>query len=401
VSKKLTAEGTDPDRLPERIGRATLARPDGRLLWCHAASVGESMSLLRLITVLGQAHQDLSFLLTSGTATSAKIIASRLPPRCQHQFAPLDTPLAVSRFLKNWSPTAAVFVESELWPNMVQMTGAAGIPMALVNARISEGSAKNWKRASKTAKYLFEHFRLIHCQDKRTEDHLRDLGLDYARKGQNLKSMANPLPVDAEEKAGLDALIGNRPVWLASSTHPGEDQIMLDAHASVLKTMPDALLILVPRHPERSDSIKSLIEASGMPSSTRAEGATPAQDTQVYLANTLGETGLWYALCPVTCLCGSFVPVGGHNPFEPAQSGSALCHGPQFSNFAEVYEDFANAQASIQVDNTNQLAHTLTMLLTDIDKRKTLATQGKALALKQAEGLEKIAEDLSSALELG
>ncbi len=401
VARKLEAQGTSRDRLPERLGRATVARPAGKVMWFHAASVGESLSVLRLITHLGETHPGLSFLVTSGTATSAQIVGDRLPPRCNHQFAPLDSRAAVGRFLQHWSPDAAVFVESELWPNMLRMTKAAGIPMALINARISDRSARNWKRAGRTSRYLMQHFRMIHCQDARTAGHLRDLGLDQARVGQNLKALASAPPVDADQLGRMRGIVGDRPVWLASSTHPGEDEIALTAHKAVLAQDPDALLILVPRHPDRASDVLNLIKTAGFSVAQRSEGHTPGPETQVYLADTLGETGLWYAVAPITCLCGSFAPVGGHNPYEPAQAGSALLHGPLYANFTEVYRDFIKAGASQQVDDPDALADAVCTLLRDDTARETLISNSTALVKAQADGLDQIASDLSKALDLG
>ncbi|MEM7596717.1 MAG: 3-deoxy-D-manno-octulosonic acid transferase [Pseudomonadota bacterium] len=400
VARKLRAFGTAPDRVKERNGHATEPRPTGRLLWCHAASVGESVSVLRLLSHLGEQHPDLSFLLTSGTATSAQIVANRLPPRTRHQFAPLDTPQAVNRFLAHWAPDAALFVESELWPNMLDKAHQAGIPLALVNARISDRSARNWSRARATAHHLMKNFRVIHCQDTRTVEHLRALGLEHAHHGANLKAMSAPLPVDRAELTRLKATLGTRPVWLASSTHPGEDEIMLDAHQRVLAHHPEALLILVPRHPERAGAIQDSIASQHLRAAQRSQGEDPSQDHALYLADTLGETGLWYALSPITCLCGSFTPVGGHNPFEPAQGGSAILHGPHYANFAEIYAAFDAAGAALEVCDGDALAQSVLRLLTQTKTRRSMTTAANAQLTHQTEGLTRVARDLSKALEL-
>ncbi len=401
VARKLLAQGMAPERVEERKGYPTEPRPKGRLLWCHAASVGESLSVLRLMEQLGREHPNLNFLLTSGTATSAQIVADRLPPRTRHQFAPMDTPRVVNRFLHHWAPDAAVFVESELWPNMISRTEAAGIPLALVNARISDRSARNWTRAAVTARHLLQKFRIIHCQDHRTADHLRDLGLDHAQKGANLKAMAAPLPVDTAEKNRLAGLIKGRPVWLAASTHPGEDERVLNAQARVLKAHPDALLVLVPRHPERAHEIVDINKSIGLRLMQRSRGEDPPPESHVYLADTLGETGLWYALCPITCLCGSFTPVGGHNPFEPAQSGSAILHGPLYANFAEIYDSFDADGAALKVEDDESLAQAVKHLIRDADARMTMTKAAQSKVDAQKEGLEQITQDLSKALNLG
>lgn len=401
VTAKLTAHDVDPERFPERAGYATAPRPDGRLLWFHAASVGESLSVLRLIEHLGESEPEISFLITSGTATSAQIIARRLPPRAIHQFPPLDSRRYMRRFLKHWKPSGAVFVESELWPQMLHETARAGVPLALLNARISDSSMRNWRRVARSARYLMGLFAMIHCQDLRTADHLRDLGLPNARKGANLKSFSGPLPHDAQELARMRDVLQGRPVWLASSTHPGEDEIMLRAHHALQSAYPGILLILVPRHPERADSIEVMIAEQGLKGARRSIGGRIDGNTQVYLADTLGETGLWYALCPLTCLCGSFTPVGGHNPYEPAYAGSAVLHGPLYANFAQTYADLGASGGALEVRDESELIGVLGTLLSTPEQLHRVGQQARGFADAQQDALHEIAQDLSKALSLG
>jgi len=399
VKVKMRAQGTPPARYRERMGHATQPRRDGPLVWFHAASVGESLSVLRLIGHMAQAHDDWHFLITSGTATSGKVLADRLPPRCTHQFAPLDSGRAVARFLVHWRPDLAVFVESEFWPQMLTKTHASGARMALLNARISDTSARNWTRFATTARHLLGVFSLIHCQDKRTEAHLRALGLDHAQVGQNLKSLSGPLPVDSAALQTMQAALGDRPVWVASSTHPGEDDIMLAAHQRLLADHPDLLLILVPRHPERAGQIKTLITQTGLSHAQRSTGAMPGAGDQVYLADTLGETGLWYALSPITCLCGSFVPVGGHNPYEPAHAGSALVHGPLYANFADTYSELDSAHASTQVQDAAELADAVTHWLDKPPALQDARDRAARFAAAQEDALDALALDLSALVD--
>lgn len=400
VKDKLAAQGTDPARLSERMGRTTAKRPKGPLIWFHAASVGESVSVLRLITHMGETHPHWSFLITSGTATSAQVVATCLPPRTTHQFAPLDARRAIDRFLAHWRPSAAIFVESELWPQMLERTHRAGLPMALINARISDRSARNWKRAPKTARHLLGVFAHIHTQDARTTAHLHDLGLARAATGQNLKSLSGPLRFDAAEKNRMSHLIAGRAVWLASSTHPGEDKVMLAAHKALLPQNPDALLILVPRHPERGPAIETLIATSGLSGARRAIGGQITGQTQVYLADTLGETGLWYALCPLTCLCGSFTPVGGHTPYELAYAGSAILHGPLYANFADTYPAIDASGAALEVADEAALAQALITLLSDSAALEAMRARARGFAAAQEDVLDQITNDLITALDL-
>lgn len=401
VSARLADQGISPKRQRERMGHATASRPAGRLIWFHAASVGESVSVLRLIERLGARLPDAGFLITSGTATSARVVGERLPPRTAHQFAPLDTRPALRRFLAHWRPDAAVFVESELWPQMLIETRALGVPIALVNARLSDRSARRWKRFGATARYILNHFTLIHCQDARTETHLRALGLAQAQKGANLKALAGPLPHDVRTLEAMRAQIGERALWLASSTHPGEDEIVIKAHAAVLNGDPHALLILVPRHPERADAIETLIRGAGLTCARRSRGDEIGNETQVYLADTLGETGLWYALAPLTCLCGSFTPVGGHNPYEPAHAGSAVLHGPLYANFAETYAEMDAAGAAREVPDEAALASAVPELLTDAQALTAMRNAARAFAARQQDVLDDLTDTVCAALALG
>jgi 3-deoxy-D-manno-octulosonic-acid transferase len=400
VRRRLEAHGTAPARWPERMGHATLPRPDGPLVWLHAASVGESASVLPLVAHWGRVQPATEFLITSGTATSAEMLARRLPPRSRHQFAPLDTRPALRRFLRHWRPDAGVFVESELWPQMLRESAGAGVPLALVNARLSDRSVRRWARAGRTARHLMGHFRLIHCQDARTEANLRTLGLDHARQGPNLKALSGALPVEAGARAAAEAQIGARPVWLAASTHPGEEEIVLEAHRRLLAHEPEALLILAPRHPERGAEIELRIAESGFRGARRSIGAVPGPDTQVYLADTLGEMGLWYALCPVTCLCGSFVPVGGHTPYEPAHAGAAILHGPLHANFAEVYPALDACGAGQEVADAAALSVGVAHLLEDPAHLAAMRQAARGFAGGDSGALDTLTADLIAALGL-
>ena len=392
---KLRAAGMET-RIGERQGRATAERPKGRLVWFHAASVGESLSALPLIRALGKAHPDWSFLLTSGTTSSAQILGQRLPPRTRHQFAPIDGKPALRQFLTHWRPDAAVFIESELWPNTLRMLRARGIPMALLNARISDKTARNWQRVPGTARFLLGGFALIHCQDQRTADHFHALGVPGARTGQNLKAVAGPLPVDPPELERMRGAIGKRPVWVASSTHPGEDEIMAEAHLSLLSDHPELLLILVPRHIDRADAIEAMLRQSGLSVSRRSRGEMP--QGAVYLADTFGETGLWYALSPIVCLCGSFTPVGGHNPYEPAHAGATVLHGPLYANFTNAYAEFAAAGGATEIADATALATAMAEMLNNPSHLASERAAARRFAESQAQALDQLVTQLADAL---
>ena len=326
VSRKLKRHGVPAIRMHERLGHASIARPPGPLVWFHGASVGESLSVLALIEALLEREPGLNVLITSGTATSAEVLAKRMPPGCQHQFAPLDAPGPVARFLDTWRPDAGIFVDSEIWPNMLVMARDAGTRLALVNARLSQKSVEGWQKYPDTSAFVLDRFALIVAQNREAADRLRSMRApeDRLRTGVNLKSTAKPLPVDELELARLRGLLGERPQWLASSTHAGEEEAVLRAHKRVLSAHPAACLILVPRHPERADEVMGLIRAEGLSVAQRSRGDALTEDTQVYLADTLGEMGLWYRLSPIVFMGGSLREIGGHNPYEPAVFGAAI-----------------------------------------------------------------------------
>lgn len=335
--KRLVKHGVAPDRRRERQGHATLSRPDGPLVWLNAVSVGESLSVLSLIHAMRTAQPDLSFLLTTTTATAAQAVTARMPENCQHQFAPLDTRAALRRFLDYWHPDLAVFVESEIWPRTIGAVKNRRIPLALVNARLSERSLRRWAKMPGTARRVFGQFDLMLAQTDHTAAALREFCDVPVLVTGDLKSAAPALPVDPAAKTAMQGAIAGRPVWLAASTHEGEETPVAQAHAKAQQTQPDLLLILAPRHPDRGPQIADDLTRARWRTTLRSTGALPNPDTQIYIADTLGELGLWYELTPVAFLGASLVEKGGHNPYEAAHFGTPLLHGPHVFNFADVY----------------------------------------------------------------
>jgi 3-deoxy-D-manno-octulosonic-acid transferase len=364
--RERVAEGKeDAARIDERRGITSVPRPDGPLIWFHAASVGESVALLELIRELLDARPDLTILVTTGTVTSAGVMADRLPERALHQYVPLDAQVFVRRFLDHWRPDLAVWTESELWPALVCETHARGVPMILLNARMSKASHDRWRFLHGMARSLLRRFELAMVQDDLTEIYLRRLGMLPSRMEVTgtLKEGAAALPVNDSDLAVTRREIGGRPVWVAASTHPSEEEKVLEAHRIALRTNPRLLLILVPRHPDRGDEIAGLLEQSGWAFTRRSLGEGPERETAVYLADTMGELGLWYRLAPVSFVGGSWVPIGGHNPFEPAALGSAILHGPYVTNFVDIYQRLTEARAARLVSAPQTLAEAVDDLL--------------------------------------
>ncbi|MEY3003636.1 MAG: hypothetical protein RLZZ491_812 [Pseudomonadota bacterium] len=365
LRERVAAGKEDPARLDERRGIAARPRPAGPLIWFHAASVGESIALLELVRQLRDERPDVTILVTTGTLTSAGVMADRLPEGALHQYVPLDARVFVSRFLDHWRPDVAVWTESELWPALICETAARAIPMLLLNARMSKASHDRWRFLRGMAQSLLSRFQRALVQDDLTAIYLRRLGMDPARMEVTgtLKEGAAALPVRARTLDSMRAEIGSRPVWVAASTHPGEEFKVLEAHRIALRTNPRLLLILVPRHPDRGDEIAQLLHDAGWAFTRRSAGEGPEAEVPVYLADTMGELGLWYRLAPVSFVGGSWEPIGGHNPFEPAALGSTILHGPYVSNFVDIYQRLTDARAARLVTSPQALAQDVDDLL--------------------------------------
>jgi 3-deoxy-D-manno-octulosonic-acid transferase len=367
----------DPARLGERLGRAGVPRPDGPIVWIHAVSVGESLSHLPLVERFRTERPDLNLLVTSATRTSAELLARRLPQGVIHQYAPVDAPGAVKRFLEHWRPDLGVLVESELWPNLLQAARARGTRLALIGARISARSASGWARAPAAAGALLGLFDLIYAQDLETRAWIEAHGAHVS--GQlDLKRLAGPLPHDAAALTGLKQQIGARRVLLAASTHPGEEALIAEAAAGI---EPRPLLVLAPRHPERGAEVAEMLAARGLRLARRSQGQPPGAEVQVYVADTLGELGLFYRLADVTVLGGSLLEgLSGHNPLEPARLGAAVITGPHHEAFAEVYDELLQREAVLIARDPAELADVIRSLLADPRLAAALGRRAKAAA---------------------
>ncbi len=374
VRRRLRAGKEDALRWRERFGQTDAPRPAGPLIWLHAASVGESLSLLGLIARLRQARPDLGVLITTGTVTSAQMLEAALPPGVTHQFVPCDCAPATRAFLAQWRPDLAVFTESELWPRLLADTRAAGVPLLLINARVSGGTLRTWRRVPRIARALLDSFALILAQEVGTARAMLALGVSHVVVSGSMKQELAPPGADAATLAALQDAVGGRQAWLAASTHPGEEAVVLAAH----RAAGEDLLILVPRHPERGADIAAMAQAAGFVTARRGAGAVLDPATQVYVADSMGEMGLWYRLCDRAFVGGSIAAMGGHNPYEPAALGSAILVGPQVWNFTEAYDRLVDAGGMYPVATAQDLAEGLTLL------RAPLRRAAQALAARRA-----------------
>ncbi len=376
----------DHARLDERLGHPGLERPPGELVWLHGASVGETLSLLPLIDRLRSERPDLALLVTSGTRTSAELLGRRLPEGVIHQYAPVDGPEAVSRFLDHWRPALGVFVESELWPNLLTKAKARGVKLALVSARVTDDTVRGWSRARGLASRLLGGFDLILAQDIHSTIRLQQMGAHVAGEA-NLKLIGEPLPYDRAEFQRLSQAIGERQVVLGASTHHGEDEHVISAVEMAAVGRP-VLTILVPRHPDRAGEIASRQRAfrpRDPAPARRSLGEPLTADTRIYLADTLGELGLFLRLADVVVMGGSFTTgIGGHNPLEAARLGKGVLHGDDLGNWSGVYSDLEFGGGSVRCGTEGELAQAIDRLLSDPVERARL-NQAAAVVARRAD----------------
>jgi 3-deoxy-D-manno-octulosonic-acid transferase len=378
----------DPDRIDERRGRASRERPNGTLVWLHGASVGESLAALPLIDAL-LTQPERHVLVTTGTVTSARLMAERLPSGAFHQFAPIDSLPSVRRFLNHWRPDAALFIESEFWPNLMLETRARGVPMALINARISERSFKGWRRAGTLSKLLLSSFEQCLAQDEATAARLRMLGAQSVRISGSLKADAPPLPVDEAALHAFESAVAPRPLFLAASTHPGEETVLFDVAHRLRASEKQALTVIVPRHPARGREIELAAREGGLAARRRCEGALPTAETQVYIADTMGELGLFYRAASFAFLGGSLIPHGGQNPLEPARLMRAVLTGPHTHNFEETFRVLLAAQGEGLVRNADELGALVIRLINDPTHAQRLGQRCNAAAASLSGALKK------------
>lgn len=388
-----------PTRYVEKKGWATIPRPQGNLIWIHGASVGETMSVLSLIDHLLKQSKDLHILVTSGTLTSSEMMRKHLPERAFHQFLPLDHPKWIENFLNHWDPSLVLWLESELWPNFLSRIKKRKVPLILLNGRMSPRSFKGWSRFPKTSEKLLSYFDKILVQ--RDEDKKSFGALAGKTQSKNIsvtgsiKYAANPLTFSVQELDILKNKTKGRKIILFSSTHEGEEEICIRVHKDLKKTYPDLLTILVPRHPVRADKIEALIKKGKLKSARRSNGESIVKSTDIYLADTLGELGLFYSLSDICVIGGSFTPIGGHNPIEAAQLNCAILYGPHVFNFSQTCDNLEKENAALRCDDINALTQNLRTLLNSKEKVKKLSMNAFKAVEKKSKIIDKILLEIS------
>ena len=376
-----------PERLSERLGQASMPRPKGPLIWVHGASVGEMLAAISLIERLRA--RDFAVLVTSGTVTSAALAEQRLPNGVLHQFIPLDAPRFVRRFLDHWRPDLALFVKSDLWPNLICSSANRKIPMIIINGRLSQRSFKRWRRVPGVIAALLNRFDLCLAQSAVDAERYTKLGAPRVNATGNLKLDVPAPPADEAALRRLRDIVGKRPVVVAASTHAGEEAAVIGAHRRLRAKFPALLTIIVPRHPARGESIADSAKVAGLPVALRSRRAQPMPDIGIYIADTLGELGLMYRLAPIVFMGGSLASHGGQNPIEAIRHGAAIIHGPHVWNFAEIYAALDTARGAQPVADEEALVARLGAWLADPAARQAAAEAATATIKKLGGALDR------------
>ena len=407
LSKRIKAGKEDANRVEERFGISEFARPEipngGKLIWFHGASVGETAIGLGIADSLRQKDPKLRFLFTSQTMTAANIIAKRMGKGDVHQYFPLDKKEYVKKFLDYWQPNAAIFLEGEIWVNMLMELSNREIPHFLLNARMTAKTINNWLKYKAVSCKLFSEFEYAHAANAIVAEALGEFGYKGKVKCGNLKTASKPLAINDDEVAQLKNTIGNRKVWLAASTHDGEDELVLKAQEILKISNTNALLIIAPRHIERTETIILQAQKLGLKVARRNNHQSPNEDIDVYLWDTMGELGNAFKISEVSLICGSLVAgIGGHNPIEPAQINSAIISGGYVHNFADIYNDMELAQAAIIINHPTErdIALNISSLLFNDDQRGEMITNAANYLLDNQEIYHNVVKDIFELIEI-
>src|SRR6202040_58007 len=387
IKRRLKQGKEDPLRIGERRGMSRDIRPHGPLVWIHGASVGEVLAAVALIEKLRALN--IRILLTSGTVTSAAIVAKRFPADIIHQYVPYDSPRYVARFLDHWRPSLALFIESDLWPNLILSSAARRLPMVLINGRMSHRSFPRWRRISGTIAALLGRFEVCLAQSQVDAERFAALGGRNVITTGNLKLDVPAPPADPARLERLMSVTRGRPIIVAASTHPGEEDILLEAHRALAGLFPSLLSVIVPRHPNRRELIARTISASGLRVSLRSRDELPMAQTDIYLADTMGELGFFYRLAPIVFMGGSLVAHGGQNPIEAVKLGASIVHGPHVFNFSDVYDALDGAGGAKRAETQEALVKQLGRLLADPAARNLSAAAAERVVAQLGGALER------------
>ncbi len=404
IKNRIKKGKESPERYTEKFGIPSKERPNGNVIWIHGASIGEAQSALILLNRITEIYPNINFLMTTGTLTSAKLMEKKLPSNAMHQFFPLDHPNYIQTFLNHWKPDLILWMESELWPNTLHIIKEKKIPAMLINARMSNRSFKTWRLFPSMINKMTLTFEKILCQSEQNFENYKKLGAKNAINTGNIKYAASPLECNKDELKKLLNTTHHRPLWLYASTHNNEESIACDIHTRLKKQFSDLLTIIVPRHPDRQNQIiETLAKYKYLNIEFRSSQIkkTPSKNTDIYIADTLGELGLFYRLSPISCIGRSFSNDGGggHNPIEAAQLGSVVLHGPKVQNLQDIYDDMDRDNISIQANTPDALASTLTDFLGNRAKLEQLQNSSVKYSRGKSQVIENILKHIMPTIE--
>ena len=399
IQKRIEIGKEDTKRFNERLGKPIKERPEGKLIWFHGASVGESISMLPLINRLLENSPDTYVMVTTGTTTSADLMGKRLPERAFHQYIPIDNPAFTKRFIKHWQPDLVLWFESDFWPAMLSSIKKKNIPLILVNGRISNKSFKRWQQFDFICKELLACFTFCLGQSEEDAYRLRVLGAKDTTCLGNLKFAGLPIPVDETKKQEITQQIGKRRLFCISSTHENEEYQLGKRLPKLLENHPDLLVIVAPRHPQRGNDIKKQLQELGLNVSLRSAEEKITPQTQVYIADTIGELGIWYGISPIVFIGGSLVPHGGQNFMEPSRLRDAVIVGPYMHNFTEAMQRAQKANAIIQSNDAEEVINTVSQLLDNNDLLEAKRSLAYNWATSEAKVLDGIVEKVKGYID--
>ena len=368
----------DGQRIGERFGRISTPRPTGPIIWVHAASIGETVSILSLVERLLVDFQLVNVLITTVTRSSGEILEKNLSGKLFHQFVPIDRPGEINSFLDHWDPDVAIWVESELWPNLLTAVQGRGIPIFLVQGRISEKSFRHWRFLRWLVRPLLEGFSRVLVQTPEDADRYRALGAVEPVVTGSLKYSSPPLKIDKIELAQINLRLGGRPCWVAASVHPGEFSLLRDAHLMIRRRFPNLLTIVVPRHPIAGASMERSALDADISGAVRSRAEEITEETEIYIGDSFGELGIFYEICPIAFVGGSLVPHGGQNPLEAIQLGCVVLLGPHMFNFSQIVSDLASEDALVSVGSAASLADKISEFLESPDLLTELRSKQKS-----------------------
>jgi len=393
LSNRLSLKKELKDRINERYGYSKINRKKGKLVWLHAASIGESISILPVIKELEKNKKIKQILVTTGTVTSAKIMDERLKGKAFHQFLPIDIPIFVERFLDHWNPSLSIFVESEIWPNFISALSKRKSKLMILNGRMTVKSFNNWLRFKKTALTLFAKFDLCCAQSSDSAFFYENLGIKNTVYTGNLKFSSEPEKLDNKKLKILKKMFKNRKILLAASTHEGEEEIIANITLSLKKKDKNFLSIIVPRHPNRTEFFSN---KQKLKIAYRSKGQDIKTNTNIYIADTVGELNLFYELANFVFVGGSLINHGGQNPIEAAFLGKTIIHGPSTTNFADVYDILNHMKLTSLVKNERQLQ----MHIEDKYKKSNITSSKLAFTRIKKEGKKALQSSMNEINQL-